>query len=130
MKKKGKQNKGKSKTAVARIGLFDRRDNKPVLQSQGAIIASTFTGAFAGALMGKPSLYSGLATAILGCVAKMPVVTSLGMGMVVSGGYQFASGLNGAPVAGVKERVKAFGEDFKQRLYLDKIFKKDETAIA
>lgn len=101
--------------------------DKPLLQSTLALAVSTVTGAFTGAAMGKPSLYSGLATVITGHLLRAPVLSSFGMGMMVSGGYQVANGFEGTGMNGVKERIKAFGQDLKARSYIDKIIKpKDE----
>lgn len=105
-------------------------ENKPILQTTTALFLSAGVGAFAGAAMGKPSFYSGIATTVAGALLKSPIVSHLGMGMTLSGGYQVITGFEGTGINGVKERVKAFGEDLKQRMYLDKIFKpKDEMGF-
>ncbi len=118
-------------TALTNIGLREKDGAKPALQSPVALVAGTLGGAFAGAMMGKPSLYSGLATTIIGVIAKVPLVTSFGAGMMISGGYSVGSSVNGFGGTTLKERIIAFGQDFKERLYLDKIIKpKDELPIA
>lgn len=105
-------------------------ENKPLLQTTTALFLSAGVGAFAGAAMGKPSFYSGIATTVAGALLKSPVISHLGMGMTLSGGYQVVSGFEGTGINGVKERIKAFGEDLKQRMYLDKVFKpKDELPM-
>ena len=66
---------------------------------------------------------------MIGHYSGMPLATSFGMGMMASGGYQISSGTNGlSGMDEVKERIKEFGANIKQRLYLDKILKpKAET---
>lgn len=83
-------------------------------------------GAGIGAAIGKPSLLLGLGTTFAGHYFNQPRLTSLGVGIVASGGYKLASGLKGTEVGGLegaKERFKAFGADLKDRLYLDKFIK-------
>jgi len=83
-------------------------------------------GAGVGAAIGKPSLLVGLGTTFAGHYFNQPRLTSLGVGMIASGGYKIAGGLKGSEVGGlegVKERFKAFGADIKERLYIDKFIK-------
>lgn len=83
-------------------------------------------GAGVGAVIGKPSLLVGLGTIVAGHYYKSPRALVLGAGMIASGGYKMATGIQGTPLGGmegVKERFKAFGADIKDRLYIDKIMK-------
>lgn len=131
MSKKKNKKKGQLALAGRGIGFFESElpagKKKGFLETTPALVIGAVGGAFAGAAMGKPSFYSGIATTVVGALAKIPVITHFGIGMTVSGGYQ-SLGLSGAGLNGAKERIKAFVEDFKQRMYLDKVFKpKQET---
>lgn len=127
--RKKKKKKSSSKTTVATFGLREPKDQKKgILSSAPALALSAVGGAFAGAAMGKPSFYSGLVTTIIGGVARVPIVTNFGIGMMICGGYQTVS-LNGRGLNGAKDRIRAFTEDFKQRMYLDKVLKPKTPAI-
>lgn len=81
-------------------------------------------GATAGAAIGKPSLLIGLGTIMVGHYYKSNKVVALGTGMLATSSYKAVSGVNGTEVGGLegaKERVKAFGQDLKERLYFDKL---------
>lgn len=93
------------------------------------LVVGVVGGGLAGAAIGKPSLLVGLGASLIGHYSGMPLATSFGMGMMASGGYQISSGTNGlSGMDEVKERIKEFGANIKQRLYLDKILKpKTET---
>ena len=81
-------------------------------------------GAGAGAAIGKPSLLLGLGTIFVGHYCKSKKVIALGTGMLTTGTFKAIKGIDGTEVAGfdgAKERFKAFGQDLKERLYLDKI---------
>src|SRR6185369_84221 len=84
------------------------------------------TGAGLGAAIGKPSLLVGLGTTFAGHYFNQPRLTDLGVGMIASGGYKLASGVNGAELEGLegeKERVKHFGANLKTSTYLDRFIK-------
>lgn len=82
-------------------------------------------GGLAGAAIGKPSLLAGIATSFIGHYTGLPILTNLGLGMMASGSTQIgASMVNGlSGMESVKERVKAFGQGLKERLYIDKFIK-------
>lgn len=83
-------------------------------------------GAGAGAAIGRPSLLVGLGTIVAGHYFNSSRALCFGAGMIASGGYKMATGIQGTEVGGLegmKERVKAFGSDIKDRLYLDKVIK-------
>jgi hypothetical protein len=99
------------------------------IESVKDLVVGVVGGGLAGAAVGKPSLLVGFGTSLIGHYMGSSLATSFGLGMMASGGYQIGSGtVNGTVTENVKERVKAFGTNIKQRLYLDKIIKpKDET---
>ncbi len=83
-------------------------------------------GAGLGAAIGRPSLLVGLGTSFAGHYLGQPRLTALGMGLIATGGYKVATGVNGAEVGGLegaKERLKVFGSNIKSNLYLDKFIK-------
>lgn len=81
-------------------------------------------GAGAGAAIGKPSLLIGLGVIMAGHYYKSNKIIAVGTGMLASSAYKAMKGVDGTGVDGLdgaKERLKAFGQDLKERLYLDKI---------
>lgn len=100
------------------------------IESVKDLVIGVVGGGLAGAAIGKPSLLVGFGTSLIGHYMGSSLATSFGMGMMASGGYQIGQGaVNGTSLSGmdaVKERMKAFGTNIKQRLYLDKIIKPKE----
>ena len=89
------------------------------------IVMGGLLGATAGAIVGRGSFFAGMAVSGAGHYFGNRAAAAFGVGMMATGGYQMAS-LNGSGVSGlegVKERLKAFKEDLKHRLFLDKIIK-------
>lgn len=84
-------------------------------------------GAGAGVAIGRPSLLLGLGVIMAGHYYKSNKIMALGTGMLASSTYGAVKGMGGNGAEGVegfdgaKERLKAFGQDLKERLYLDKI---------
>jgi hypothetical protein len=97
------------------------------IETMKDLVVGVVGGGLAGAAVGKPSLLVGLGTSLIGHYAGSPIATSFGLGMMASGGYQIGTAaVNGTGLSGIeeaKERMKAFGENFKKQLYLDKIIK-------
>lgn len=127
-KKKSKKSSYKKHSQV--LSLTSELDTKGSAKNSAIETLKDLTigvvgGGLAGAAIGKPSLLVGLGASLIGHYAGVPMATSFGLGMMASGGYQIGSGaVNGlSGMNGVKERVKSFSENFKQRLYLDKIIK-------
>lgn len=88
------------------------------------LVVGVVGGGLAGAAIGKPSLLVGLGTSLIGHYSGVQMATSFGLGMMASGGYQISSGVNGlSGMDEVKERIKSFSANIKQRLYLDKFIK-------
>ncbi|MBI3519179.1 MAG: hypothetical protein HY062_07455 [Bacteroidetes bacterium] len=127
-KKKSKKSSYKKHSQV--LSLTSELDTKgnaknSAIETLKDLTIGVVGGGLAGAAIGKPSLLVGLGASLIGHYAGVPMATSFGLGMMASGGYQIGSGaVNGlSGMNGVKERVKSFSENFKQRLYLDKIIK-------
>lgn len=101
----------------------------------GQDILAGIAGAFAGASMGRTSLLVGMAVTGAGHFLGSGAAASFGVGMMASGGYQAVAGaMSGTEkegFEGVKERMAAFKEEFKRKLFLDKIIrskKKEEKS--
>ena len=126
-KKKKKVNKAKNPRWKA---LLHREDTKGDMKNTSLETVKDFAvgavgGGLAGAAIGKPSLLAGIATSFIGHYTGLPILTNLGLGMMASGSTQIgASMVNGlSGMESVKERVKAFGQGLKERLYIDKFIK-------
>lgn len=129
-----KKNKRASKAKKAKVlAIAQQLDTKgnaknSAIESVKDLVVGVVGGGIAGAAVGKPSLLVGFGTSLIGHYMGSSLATSFGLGMMASGGYQIGSGtVNGTVTENVKERVKAFGANIKQRLYLDKIIKPKEA---
>lgn len=129
-KKTKKSTKKKSEKHSKLLKLTKRMETKgkvgaSALETLKDFAVGAVGGGLAGAAIGKPSLLAGIGTSLIGHYIQVPMVTNFGLGMMASGSYQIGSGVvsgvNG--VDGLKERVKSFGENLKQRLYIDKFIK-------
>jgi hypothetical protein len=88
-------------------------------------------GTVAGAVIGRPALLVGLAVSLTGHYMKSNATAALGIGMMAAGGYKTASSINGPEhdgIDGIKDRLLALREDFKHKLFLDKILKPKASA--
>jgi len=91
------------------------------------LIGGVIVGGAIGAAVGKPSLLVGIGVTGLGHFMGQRLLSQVGVGMMASNIFQKStvSGLEG--LDGVKDRLVAFKEGFKEKLYLDKILKKKQT---
>ena len=129
-KKKSKSTKKENKSKVMALvhKLETKGDAKnSAIESIKDLVVGVVGGGLAGAAFGKPSLLFGLGTSLIGHYMGSSTATSFGLGMMASGGYQITSGTNGVNGLGTidaaKERIKAFGNNLKERFYIDKIVK-------
>ncbi len=120
--------KAHDKKAQIMAFLQDDLDTKGSLKNSALEMLKTgavgVIGAGAGAALGKPSLLIGLAVITAGHYYKSNKIIAVGTGMLASSAYKAVSGVSGTGTDGLdgaKERLKAFGQDLKERLYLDKI---------
>lgn len=130
-KKKKKASKSKSHVLAIAQELNTKGSAKnSAIESVKDLVVGVVGGGLAGAAIGKPSLLVGLGTSLIGHYMGSSMATSFGLGMMASGGYQISQGaVNGTSLTGLdgaKERMKAFGANIKQRLYIDKIIKPKE----
>jgi hypothetical protein len=130
--KKNKHAKNAKKAGV--LALIHKQETKgdaknSAIETVKDLVIGVVGGGLAGAAFGKPSLLLGLGTSLMGHYLGSSATTSFGMGMMASGGYQITSnavsGTKGlGTIEAAKERIKTFGQNLKQRFYLDKIIKK------
>lgn len=129
---KGKKATGKKAQVLALLKELETKGNAGnSLKETGKSLLIGAIGAGLGVAIGRPSLLVGLATAFTGHYLKNNRITSLGVGMMASGGYAVGQGIKGTEMEGlegVKERLKTFGENLKERLYLDKFIKPKEKS--
>jgi hypothetical protein len=117
----------------ALMGTHAEADSKGRIYKGQDILIGTLGGIVTGIVIGRPSLYAGAAVTGAGYYFRHPMATMFGAGLMVSGGYQTISGMNGVEktgVDGVKERLLNFKDTIKHQLYLDKIIgkKKEEKS--
>lgn len=94
------------------------------LETGKDLLVGVIGGGVVGAIIGKPSLLVGLLTTGAGHYTNNRLVQLLGIGMMASNGFQTKAAVNGLEgMEGVKERLQAYKESFKEKLYLDKIIK-------
>jgi hypothetical protein len=125
-KKSKKSSKAKQASVLALTKQLDTKGDakNSAIEAVKDLVVGVVGGGLAGAAIGKPSLLVGLGTSLIGHYSGMPLATSFGLGMMASGGYQITSNVNGlSGMDEVKERIKSFSTNIKQRLYLDKIIK-------
>ena len=132
---KKKKNKQKNKPAnwknpvvVAILKPLDTK-NKIGASAGEMVKAAAFglIGTGLGMAIGKPSLLVGLGASLVANYLDFQPLKTASIGMMASGGYQFAKGVNGTQtdgIEGVKERLKEFGSNLKENLYINKLFKK------
>jgi hypothetical protein len=99
------------------------------LETGKDLLVGVIGGGVIGAIIGKPSLLVGLLTTGAGHYTNSRLIQLLGLGMMASNGFQTkttVSGLEG--LEGVKERLQAYQQSFKEKFYLDKIIKKKEVS--
>ena len=105
------------------------KSKKAALTTGRDILIGAIGGGLLGAAAGKYSFVAGVVVTGIGHYMESNGTTALGVGMMASGGYKAISGVNGVNgkeqegFEGVKERLEAFKEDLKSRLFLDKIIK-------
>lgn len=100
---------------------------KSALETGRDILVGAIGGGLAGAVLGRSSFLVGIAVTGVGHYMGSNGAAAFGVGMMASGGYQAVAGaMNGTGkegFEGVKERMAAFKEEFKRKLFLDKIIK-------
>lgn len=103
---------------------------KTAIDTGRDVLLGAIGGGLAGAVIGRSSFLVGIAVTGVGHYMGSDGAASFGIGMMASGGYQAVAGAMNGPekegFEGVKERMHAFKEEFKKKLFLDKIIKPKE----
>lgn len=131
-KKKNKKNRHqgnwKNPLVVAILKPMESKNNVGASAGEMAKAAAFgLIGTGLGMAIGKPSLLVGLGASLVANYLDFQPLKIASVGMIATGGYQFAKGVNGAPaegIEGVKDRLKEFGANLKENLYINKVFKK------
>ena len=95
-----------------------------LLETGKDLIIGVVGGGFVGAAIGKPSLLIGIAITGTGHFMNNRLLTSLGMGMMASNGFQTKSlkGIEGVDgIEDMKERLNTYKKSFMEKTYFDKI---------
>lgn len=130
-----KEGKNKYEKEKDRKSLKERMKNpKPHLKKAGQgllrdLVVGVVAGGATGAIVGRPSLVIGLVVNAAGHFMEMPGISSFGMGMMASNGFQGEGvTLSGEQTAmeRAKQRLLNYKNSFTQKIYLDKIMKKAE----
>lgn len=105
---------------------------KTAIETGRDVLIGAIGGGLAGAVVGRSSFLVGIAVTGVGHYMGSNSAAAFGVGMMASGGYQAVSGaMSGAEsdgIEGVKERMLAFKDEFKRKLFLDKIIKAKEES--
>lgn len=121
--KKAKQNEILNGAAPHAKGDF----KKTAIETGRDVLIGAIGGGLAGAMVGRSSFIVGIAVTGVGHYMGSNGAAAFGVGMMASGGYQAAaSAMNGSErdgFEGVKDRITAFKDEFKRKLFLDKIIK-------
>lgn len=84
------------------------------------LVVGVLGGGLVAAAIGKPALLVGLAVSGYGHYAQNKMISALGLGIMASGTMSALNSKAEAPV--LTDRVRAFGEELKRKLFLDKLF--------
>jgi len=89
------------------------------------VLIGVLGGGFGAAVFGKYSFFAGLALSSYGHHTENKDIATLGLGMMSSNSMTTLQGVEQDPKATMmdrmQERVKAFGEELKRKLFLDKL---------
>jgi hypothetical protein len=127
-KKKKNPYEAKADHAASQNSITHRTETRGNLKNAGLETAKELigivVGGFAGAALGKPSLYVGAGLTALGHYSGTQPLTLLGVGMMAANGFQKSNsveGLDGLDMQSVKKRVQAYKENFLEKTYIDKV---------
>ena len=99
---------------------------KAAIETGKDILIGAIGGGITGYIIGKPSLLIGAGVTGYGHFANKPAMRTFGMGMMLGGGAEAANSLKGLSADDIKDRMLKFKDNFFSKLYLDKVFKKEE----
>ncbi len=100
---------------------------KTAIETGRDVLIGAIGGGLAGAVVGRSSFLVGIAITGVGHYMGSNGAAAFGVGMMASGGYQAVAGVMNGPerdgFEGIKDRMAAFKDEFKRKLFLDKIIK-------
>ena len=99
---------------------------KAAIETGKDILIGAIGGGITGYIIGKPSLLIGAGVTGYGHFANKPTIRTFGMGMMLGGGAEAVNSLKGLTADDIKDRMLKFKDNFFSKLYLDKVFKKEE----
>jgi hypothetical protein len=87
------------------------------------LVIGVVGGGLVGAAIGKPSLLVGLGITGMGHYTGNRLASLFGVGLMAANGFQgkSVSGVDGLSMDAVKERVAAYSQGLKEKMYLDKV---------
>jgi len=87
------------------------------------VVVGVVGGGLVGAAIGKPSFLVGLGVTGMGHYTGHRLASLFGVGLMAANGFQnkSVSGVDGLSMDAVKERVTAYSQNLKEKLYLDKV---------
>ncbi len=121
------------------------KDLTPIMKGAGFTVLDFVVGAFVGgaigSALGKWSILAGVATNYIGHRYEIHAVSSMGVGMMACGYANPKGTVNGVEgtaddmygLEGAKDRAIAYGKNFAQKLWLDKVIpalKEDATPVS
>lgn len=129
-KKKGEEMHGVALThGAAEKHHLHHRLKESGVETLKDIVVGVIGGGITGMLLGKSSLLVGAGVTGYGHFSKKPFLRTFGMGMMMGGGVDAAkSAMSGLTADDIKAKVVSFKDGFLSKLYLDKVFKKEEPS--
>lgn len=135
MARKGKRNKyaakaKKSKMLSGMMGQLETKKNikNTALETGKDLLFGVVGGGFIGAAIGKPSLAAGAVITGIGHYMGNKLITTIGFGMMASGGLVKSKSVNGTDgLEGVKERMTEFKNALLERSFIDKLLPAKKT---
>lgn len=109
----------------------EEQDKKPQVWKETAkgvgtdLVIGVLGGGLAAALIGKSSFLVGLVVSGYGHYAQNKIISALGLGIMASGTMSALNSKGEEPK--IAERLVAFKEELKRKLFLDKIKLKNES---
>jgi len=121
----------------------ERRNLKEIMKEPGKqmgkagkdmlvdVVIGVVAGGATGAMIGKPSLITGLLVNFAGHFVEIPLISTFGMGMMAANGFQSEPAISGneGMVERAKQRLIVYKNNFLQKTYIDKL-KKGKTEVA
>ena len=131
---KSKKKKSKPKAGLHGMAIpagFNAKIKESALETIKDVAIGVIGGGLTGLVLGKSSLLIGAGVTGYGHFENKPFFKTFGMGMMMGGSASAAgAGFGAVSADDIKARIVNFKDDFISKLYLDKVFKKDESKAA